>query len=270
MTHSTRLLRLSVGLALAVGAAAGINLAAQSSAQSAAPAARRPAPKVPDLQGIWQTMNAANVNLLAHSAGPDGPAGQSVVEGGVIPYQEWAVKKRQENYANRAKLDGEASCHHAGVPRAMYLPFPFQIVQTQNMVAILYEYAHMTRRIYIDGSKHQEDVEFYLGDSRGRYEGNSLVVDVTNFNDQTWFDRAGNFHSADLKVVERFTRVDKDHIDYEATITDPKVFTRPWKIRMPLYKRVEPNAQILDFLCYTFEDRTKGMTVPLFRESPLK
>ena len=128
----------------------------------------------------------------------------------------------------------------------------------------------MTRRIYIDGSKHQEDVEFYLGDSRGRYEGGALVVDVTNFNDQTWFDRAGNFHSADLKVVERFTRVDKDHIDYEATITDPKVFTRPWKIRMPLYKRVEPNAQILDFLCYTFEDRTKGMTVPLFRESPLQ
>ena len=106
--------------------------------------------------------------------------------------------------------------------------------------------------------------------ARGRYEGNTLVVDVTNFNDLTWFDRAGNFHSTELKVEERFSRLDKDHLNYEATITDPKVFTRPWKIKMPLYRRVEPNAQILDFLCYTFEDRTKGMTVPLFRESPLK
>ena len=265
---SPRVVRTVVGIALSVGVAAGISVLAQSA--PAAPRRAAAAAQVPDLQGIWQVMNAANVNLAAHSAGPDGPAGQSVVEGGVIPYQDWAVKKQQENHANRAKLDGENSCHHSGVPRATYLPFPFQIVQTPGMVALLYEYAHMTRRIYTDGTKHQEDVEFYNGDSRGHYEGNTLVVDVTNFNDQTWFDRAGNFHSADLKVVERFTRTDKDHISYEATITDPKVFTRPWKIKMPLYRRVEPNAQILDYLCYTFEDRTKGMSVPLFRESPLK
>lgn len=270
--HATRALRICAAVVLAAGAAAGLRVLAQAGAAGAAQAApaRRAAAPMPDLQGIWQAVNAANVNLEAHSAGPDGPAGQSVVEGGVIPYQDWAIKKRQENHANRAKLDGENACHHSGVPRATYLPFPFQIVQTPGMVAILYEYAHMTRRIYTDGTKHQEDVEFYLGDSRGRYEGGALVVDVTNFNDLTWFDRAGNFHSDALKVEERFSRIDKDHLNYEATITDPKVFTRPWKIKMPLYRRIEPNAQILDFLCYTFEDRTKGMTVPLFRESPLK
>lgn len=241
------------------------------SAQTAPPAAKRTPAQMPDLQGIWQVMNSANVNLEAHSAGPDGPAGQSVVEGGTIPYQEWALKKRAENYANRQALDSDYRCHHSGVPRATYLGLPFQIVQTPQMTAILYEYAHMTRRIYTDGSKHQEEIDFYNGDSRGRYEGNTLVVEVTNFNDQTWFDRAGNFHSGiGLKVEERFSRLDKDHLNYEATITDPKTFTRPWKIKMPLYRRIEPNAQILDYLCYTFEDRTKGMTVPLFRESTLK
>lgn len=257
-------LRTAAGLALAVGLAGGLTLLAQQPAKKAAASA------VPDLQGIWQAMNAANVNLEAHSAGPDGPAGQSVIEGGSIPYQDWALKKRAENHANRAKLDGENFCHHPGVPRLTYIGMPFQIVQTPNLVAMLHEYAHMTRRIYTDGTKHQEDVEFYNGDSRGRYEGNTLVVDTTNFNDLTWFDRAGNFHSTSLHVVERFSRIDKDHLNYEATIEDPKVFTRPWKISMPLYRRIEPNVQILDYHCYTFEDRTKGLTVPLFRESPLK
>src|SRR4029079_310738 len=133
---------------------------------------------------------------------------------------------------NRAKLDTDYQCHHSGVPRAAYLPFPFQIVQTPQMVAILYEYAHMTRRIYTDGTKHQDDVDFYNGDSRGRYEGNTLVVDVARFNDKTWFDRAGSVHSAALTVVDGVPRVDRNHIDYEATITDPKVFTKPWKIKM--------------------------------------
>jgi hypothetical protein len=264
MTHVASWFCRAAVCAFALCAAACSNAAAQGAAT------KRPVTPMPDLQGIWQVMNAANVNLEAHSAGPDGPAGQSVVDGGIIPYQEWALKKRAELYAKRQTLDTDYQCHHAGVPRATYLGLPFQIVQTPQMTAILYEYAHMTRRIYTDGSKHQEDVDFYLGDSRGRYEGGTLVVEVTNFNDKTWFDRAGNFHSgAGLKVEERYTRVDKDHLNYEATITDPKVFTRPWKIRMPLYRRVEPKAQILDYLCYTFEDRTKGLTVPLFRQSPL-
>lgn len=253
----------AAAIAFVIGTAACSNSTPQDDG------ARRQTPPLPDLQGIWQVMNAANVNLLAHPAGPDGPAGQSVVEGNAIPYTEAAMKQRNENYAQRTTLDTDYQCH-AGVPRATYLGMPFQIVQTKGMVAILYEYAHMTRRIYTDGSKHQEDVDFYLGDSRGRYEGNTLIVNVARFNDKTWFDRAGNYHSDALQVEERYTRVDSDHIDYEATITDPQVFTRPWKIKMPLYRRAEPNAQILDYHCYTFEDRTKGMSVPLFRESTVQ
>ena len=225
---------------------------------------------LPDLQGIWQVMNTANVNILAHSAGQDGPAGRSVVEGGELPYQDWAIAKQQENHANRHMLDGERLCHHPGVPRATYIPLPFRIAQTPEMVVILYEYAHMTRRIYTDDTPHQEDVDFYLGDSRGHYEGDSLVVRVQAFNGLTWFDRAGNFHSNQLKVTERFTRIDDDHMDYEATIDDPEVFTRPWTMKMRLYRHTEPNAQILDYHCYAFEDRTEGMTVPLYRESPLQ
>ncbi len=252
---------------LGLGAAACTSTAAQGGNTYIPP---RTADGKPDLQGIWQVMNSANVNILAHSAGPDGPAGQSVVEGGVIPYQDWAIKKQQENFASRVKLDPERKCHLAGVPRATYIPLPFQIVQTPDMVAILYEYAHMVRRIYTNGTPHQEDVDFYLGDSRGKYEGNTLVVDVTNFNDKTWFDRAGHFHGEEMKVVERFTRIDHDHINYEATIQDPKVFTGPWKMRMLLYRNADPTAQILDYHCYAFEDVTPGMTVPLFRESTLK
>jgi hypothetical protein len=263
MTSFARFIAAHVAVLLALCTAACSDTAAQNPAS-------RAAAQMPDLQGIWQPMNAANVNLLAHPAGPDGPAGQSVVEGNELPYKESAIKKRDENYAQRATLDTDYQCHHAGVPRATYLGLPFQIVQTPGMVAILYEYAHITRRVYTDGSKHQEDVDFYLGDSRGRYEGNTLVVDVTRFNDKTWFDRAGNYHSDRLHVEERYTRVDTDHIDYQATITDPEVYTRPWTIKMPLYRRAEPNAQILDYQCYTFEDRTKGMSVPLFRESTLK
>ena len=253
---------------VATGAAACTTTQVQSGSQAGY--APRTPDGLPDLQGIWQTMNAANVSLLAHRATPDGPGGQSVVDGGVLPYQEWAIKKQQENFAKRMTLDGERKCFLAGVPRATYIPLPFQIVQTPRMTAILYEYAHMERRIYTDGTPHQLDIDFYLGDSRGHYEGNSLVAEVTNFNDMTWFDRAGNFHSDQMKVVERFTRTDRDHIDYEATVTDPKVFTRPWKIQMPLYRRTEPKAQILDYQCYAFEETTPDITVPLFRESPLK
>ena len=224
---------------------------------------------IPDLQGIWQVMGSANVNLLAHSASSDGPAGESVVEGGVIPYQDWAAEKQQENYADRQKLDGERNCLLSGVPRATYLPHPFQIVQTPDMVAILHEYAHMQRRVYTNKTSHLEDLQFYLGDSRGRYEGNTLVVDTVNFNGETWFDRAGNFHSDELKVEERYTRIGPDHIQYEATMTDPKVFTRPWKLQLTLYRNIDPKAQILDYQCYAFEDRTPGMTVPLSRQSPL-
>jgi len=251
---------------LAGGAAACVSVDARQAAYQPP----KTADGIPDLQGIWQAaMTSAYVNVLAHSASSDGPAGPSVVEGGVLPYQDWAAKQQQENYANRHKLDGERSCYLSGVPRSNYLPHPFQIAQTPEMVAILYEYAHMQRRIYTNGTPHLQDLAFYLGDSRGRYEGDTLVVDVTNFNGETWFDRAGNFHSDQLTVQERYTRVGPDHMRYEATMTDPKVFTRPWKIALTLYRNVDPNAEILDFQCYAFEDRTPGMTVPLSRQSPL-
>ena len=259
-----------LGAALSVLLAAGGMVSSIATAQGTAYVPPRTADGKPDLQGIWQVLNAANVNILAHSASSDGPAGPSIVEGGSLPYQEWAIKKQQENYANRLTLDGERKCHLVGVPRATYLPHPFQIVQTPTMVAVLYEYAHMTRRIYTNGTPHVEDFEFYLGDSRGRYEGASLVVDVRNFNDKTWFDRAGNFHSDQLKVVERYTRISREHISYEATIEDPKVFTRPWAIKTLLYRHADPKAQILDYQCYAFEDATPGLTVPLFRKSTIQ
>jgi len=224
---------------------------------------------IPDLQGVWQAMGAAHVNILAHSASSDGPGGPSVVVGGVLPYQDWAVKRQQENYANRLTRDGERQCHLSGVPRATYLPHPFRIVQTPAVTVMMYEYAHQTRRIYTNKTQHQPQVQFYLGDSRGRYEGNTLVVDVKSFNGATWFDRAGNFHSDALEVEERYTRTGRDHMRYEATITDPKVFTRPWKLQLTLYRNIDPNAEIVDYQCYAFEDRTPGQTVPLSRQSPL-
>lgn len=140
-----------------------------------------------------------------------------------------------------------------GVPRVTYMPFPFQIVQAPNLIAITYEYNHLVRWLWMDGRKHPNALDFWMGESRGSWEGDTLVVDVRNNNDMTWFDAAGNFHSDQLRVVERYTPVGKNQIDYEATIEDPKVFTRPWKISMPLYRRVEKNVQLLDYECLEFE-----------------
>jgi hypothetical protein len=180
------------------------------------------------------------------------PAGVGVVEGNEIPYQPWALAKKQENFARRLTADPEAQCYLPGVPRITYMPYPFQIFQRADRVVILYEYLHATREIYVDGSSHPDiPVEFWMGDSRGRWEGDTLVVDVTLFTDQTWFDRAGNFHSGALHVVERFTRTGLNHMRYEATIEDPKVFTRPWKMSMPLYRRQE-SAPLLEFECYAY------------------
>jgi len=207
----------------------------------------------PDLSGVWQTLNTAAWDIQDHSASLGVPAGQGVVEGNEIPYQPSAAARKRENYQNRRTADPEAKCFQPGVPRITYMPFPFQIVQTPTYIAILYEYDHVTRHIYVDGSPHPKGPidSWFMGDSRGRWEGNTLVVDVIHFTDQTWFDRAGNFHSEALHVVERYTPVDHDHITYEATIEDPKVFTRPWKMTMPLYRRQERNVQLLDYECYS-------------------
>ena len=227
---------------------------AQVSLQAQAPIPRTADGK-PDLSGIWQAFGTtANDNLLSHSASKDGPAGLGVVVGDEIPYRPEALARKQENAANRATRDTEPKCYLPGVPRLTYMPFPFQIVQMPQSTTILYEYLHAVRHIHTNGTPHPKGpIEWWLGDSRGRWEGDTLVVDVVHFGADTWFDRAGNYHSEALHVVERYTLTDRDHINYDVTIEDPKVFTRPWTMRLTLYRRTEPNFQLLDYDCYTFD-----------------
>jgi hypothetical protein len=234
-------------------------MAAASQAQTSQ--ARRTADGKPDLNGIWQALNTANWDLQDHSAragqavalGAVGavPAGLGVVEGGEIPYLPEAAAKKKENFENRLTADPEIKCYLPGVPRATYMPFPFQIVQTPNYILMAYEYAGAARTIYMDKAP-ASPADSWMGHSVGRWEGDTLVVDVTSLNDQTWFDRAGNFHSDALHVVERYTPLSPDALTYEVTIEDPKVFSRPWKMSMPLYRRLEKNAQLLEFKCVEF------------------
>ena len=242
---------------------ASVNVLAQSGPSAAAAYA---APKTrfgqPDLQGVWQVLNTAAWDIQDHAAQRfpglqarfSVPAGPGVVEGNEIPYQPWALEQKQKNFANRLEGDPEAKCYLPGVPRIMYLPLPFQIVQVPTKMVMLFEYAHAIRHIHTNGNGHPPGhIDWWLGDSRGRWEGDTFVVDSVDFNDETWFDRAGNFHSDELHVVERFTPNGPDHIAYEVTIEDPKVFTRPWKMQMPIYRRKEANAQLLEYECYAFE-----------------
>jgi hypothetical protein len=225
--------------------------AAQAPADMALP---RTADGKPDLSGFWQVLNTAAWDIQDHRAQKGVPAGQGVVEGNDIPYQPWAAVKKKDNFENRATADPETKCYLPGVPRLTYMPFPFQIVQSPREVIVLAEYAHAVRTIHADGSPHPKDgVESWLGDSRGHWEGHTLVVDVSLFNDKTWFDRAGNFHSDALHVIERYTPTDPDHIEYTVTIDDPKVFTRPWQMNMTLYRRKEKNFQLLEYECYGFD-----------------
>jgi hypothetical protein len=214
----------------------------------------------PDLSGIWQAVNTAAWDIQPHPAQPGIPAGLGVVEGNEIPYTPAGAAKQKANKAARATLDPETKCWLPGVPRATYMPYPFQIVHTPTQISVLYEYAHATRNIYLNSQHPKGPIEWWMGDSRGRWEGDTLVVDVIHFNDETWFDRAGNHHSEELHVVERYTPVGANHLNYEATIEDPKTFTRPWKMSMPLHRRLEPNMQILDYECYAFDEA--------FREPP--
>ena len=211
----------------------------------------------PDLQGIWQVRNRAAVDLEDHTARLGMPAGRGIVVGGPIPYQPWAAEKKRENFATRAKTDPLVQCYMPGVPRIMYMDSPFQIFQTRDEVAIAFEWGQYYRLIYTNGSKPPEGLEFWLGDSRGRWEGDTLVVDVRQHNDKTWFDMAGNFHSEALHVVERYSMLDADTIQYEATITDPKVFTRPWTIRMPLYRHKEM-PRLLEYQCRAEMEEANG------------
>ena len=217
----------------------------------------------PNLNGIWQAVTEANWDLEPHAAyqGPDlmlgaqfsVPPGIGVVEGGAIPYKPAALAKKKENFANRAKLDPEVKCYMGGVPRSTYMPYPFQIIQGSGTIMIAYEFAGAVRTINM-GKPTEAPTDSWMGWSNGHWEGETLVVDVTGLNDQTWFDRAGNYHSDMLHVVERYTMRSADTLMYEATIEDPQVFTRPWKISIPLYRRVEKNAQIMEYKCPEFAE----------------
>jgi hypothetical protein len=179
------------------------------------------------------------------------PPGLGVVEGDELPYRPEALAKKRENQENWLTRDPEIKCYLPGVPRATYMPHPFQIFQNASQMFIAYQYAGTVRDIFLKDPG-PAPVESWMGQSVGRWDGDTFVVDVTGFNDQTWFDRAGNFHSDALHVVERYTRRNQDVMTYEATIDDPKVFTRPWKMSMALYRRQERNAQLMDFKCVEF------------------
>jgi hypothetical protein len=192
----------------------------------------------PSLQGIWQVRNTANWDVQDHAGTYKIPAGLGVVvdpPDGSIPYLPSALEKKKENFQNRETADPVEKCYLAGIPRTMYLPYPIQILQTDQEVMIFSEYVHTLRWIPLKQLERYPGYESWMGDPRGRWESDTLVVESIGFNDQTWFDHAGNFHSDALKTVERFTRTAADTITYEVTIEDPKVFTQPWTMRMPLY-----------------------------------
>jgi hypothetical protein len=191
----------------------------------------------PDLNGIWQALNTAAWNLQDHGATLGEPAGQGVVVGGEIPYLPSALAKRQANYNNRLTDDPEAKCDMVGVPRITYMPYPFQIVQTPTHFTLMYEYVHTVRSIYVDSPHPKGPINWWMGDSRAHWDRDTLVIDVVHFTDQTL--------------------TTPDLIQYEATIEDPNVFSRPWTIQMPLYRRKEPTAQLLDYECYAFMETQK-------------
>jgi len=244
--------------------------------QAAPYRAPRTADGKPNLNGIWQALNSANWDIQGHAAQPSPfpellgalgavPPGQGVVEGNEIPYQPWALAKKKENFEkrlapesfadvyNRNGGDPEARCYLPGVPRATYMPFPFQIIQGDRQILVASPFASASRIIHMTDVG-ESPADAWMGWSRAKWDGDTLVVNVTNQIEDTWFDRAGNFHSEQLNVVERYTPAGDNVIQYEATMTDPKVFTRPWKVSLPLYRRIEKNAQFLEFKCVPFSE----------------
>ena len=217
----------------------------------------------PDLSGIWQTMNTASWNLEGHTAskmpvtnilGALGgiPAGMSVVEGGEIPYLPEALEKRDQNRSDWTNLDPVAKCYIPGVPRSTYMPWPFQILQTDTEIFVAYEFGSNSRTIFMDRPGTEAPLPSWMGYSLGHWEGETLVVNVTKQVPDTWLDASGNYHGPNLVVEERYTLIDENHMQYEATIDDPDVFSRPWKIKIPLYRRMEDGARLLEYKCVEF------------------
>ena len=221
----------------------------------------------PNLNGIWQAMNTANWNLEAHAAAAltdfwrlgaiaGIPAGLSVVKEGKIPYKPDALAKRDENRAGWPKSDPEAACYLPGIPRANYMPYPFQIVQGDGDILFVYAFANANRAVHMKEHRTLDQVptDFWMGWSNGKWVGDTLEVEVIANDDRTWFDRAGDYHSSAMKVTERFTLLDQNRIQYEATIDDPETFTKPWTISMPFYRHTEPNAELLEYKCVEFSE----------------
>lgn len=250
---------------------------------------RTPAGK-PDLNGIWQAMTTANYDIEPHDAKPAMamragpvvpvpakevlalgavgavPAGLGIVVGGEIPYLPAALEKRNDNRANWLTRDPEVKCYLPGIPRATYMPFPFQILQSAKAFFINYEYASAVREVYLKNPGPPE-TDSWMGQSDGKWEGDTFVITVTGFNDGSWFDRAGNHHTEALKVVERYTMKSPDHIRYQATMTDPQTFSRPWSIELTLYRHVDANARLGQFKCVPFVEE---LLYGHLRKTPIK
>jgi hypothetical protein len=222
----------------------------------------------PNLNGVWQAVNTANWNLEGGAARAIPavwkmgallavPPGPSVVDGGTIPYLPAALEQRKKNQEGWPESDPETKCYRAGIPRSTYLPYPFQIVQGDQDVTFIYEYATSNRTVRMGKNRLNPDevlVDQWLGWSNGHWEGDTLVVEVFGQIPDTWFDRAGNFHGAGMKVTERYTPMGQNHLQYEATIDDPSTFSRPWTISMPLYRRMEPQAEVFEYKCVEFAE----------------
>ena len=288
MTSSRIFRDITIALISATLVAAAFFAASPVQTQPARPA--RLANGKPNLNGIWQALNTANYDILSHSAkaalafrpgpvvpvpaasvvafGAVGavPAGVGIVDGDEIPYLPDAKKKQAENQANWLDRDPEIKCYLPGVPRANYMPFPFQILHSDKAIFFSYEYAGAVRNIYLTDPG-PAPVDSWMGQSVGTWDGDTLVVTVTGFNDQTWFDRAGNHHSDQLKVVERYTPSGPNHLMYEATIEDPQTFSRPFKIRMPLYRHINPDARLNQFKCVEFVEE---LMYGKYRKTPVQ
>jgi len=250
--HMHRLIKIT-----AIALSSTLFAAAQGTTAAGSQGIPRTADGKPDMQGIWQATGSAGADLQDHVASLNMPAGRSVVAGGVIPYQPWAAKKKEENFKTRMKEDPLSKCYIPGVPRVMYLDFPFQIFQTPKTIALAFEWELDYRLIRMDG-KHPEDLDAWMGDSRGHWEGDTLVVEVGNNNDKTWLDMAGDFHSDALHVVERYRMADRNTIQYEATLEDPKVFTKPWTIHIALQRRLDRD-RLFEYSCESEVEEANGL-----------
>jgi len=227
----------------AVAAVAAAIAVLPSSAAGQVYKPQRTADGQPDLQGIWEVRTSPDKDL-------EKPKGFIVEpKNGKIPYLPAALAQKKQNEKISATADPLGKCYMPGVPRINLLSYPFQIFQTPTQIAIAYEYIHNWRNIYLKRDKHLEAIDFWQGDSIGHWEGDTLVVDVGDFNDQTWFDKAGDFHSDQLHVTERYTRTGPDTLLYEATIQDPKTFSMPWTIRAEMRRNTQPNARLMEYEC---------------------